>query len=244
MSKILLIRVFLKFLLISVTTLSSIAHAQNSALYLDKKGLFDRKDDFMYLGLSIGYLENTKFLKEHEKRSLKELQDRIATIKQKYKSQPMNEMWQNFYDNKYQEGANQTKAIDVSIEADLKNRDTSDGTPVLLDPYTCTTYRENRKTGVKHSYNSTYVQDINEKIKSARKNLHALENYLPKSKNSGIMMLTQEDYNKIEGESVFCIPRDGSPNPDLAKEVEAREMVLSAPPRERALTFLSRLISN
>lgn len=207
---------------IAILAFVSNAHAQNTPLFQDKKGLFDRRDDFMYLGLSIGYLENTKFLKEKEKQSLVELQNRVTTIKQKYKSQPMNEMWMNFYDSKYQEGANQAKSADVKIELDLNNRNTVDGTPALPDPYSCTTHSRNRKTGEKSNYHSFYVSNVNGNFKSARKNLHSLENYLPKPKNSGMMMLTQADLDKIEGESVFCIPGEGAVNPDVSREAEAK----------------------
>jgi hypothetical protein len=219
-----------KSLIIIFIALTNVAQAQNTPLYKDKNGLFDRRNDFMSLGQSIGYLENTKFLKEREQQSLKDLQNKVASIKQKYKSETMDEMWKNFYDLKYQEAAERVKVTDRKIEMDLNNRDTTDGSPFLSDPYSCTTFQENRKTGEKN-YDSTYVLNININIKSARKNIHSLENYLSKPKNSGMMMLTQADYYKIEGESVFCIPRDGSTNPAVAKEAAARENAINVKKR-------------
>jgi hypothetical protein len=228
----LLSRIFLNtttttiIIMIVAATFASIAYAQNSPRYLDKKGLFERKEDFSSLGVGIGYLENTKFLKEKEKQSVKQLQDRMTALKQKYKSQPMDEMWQQIYDITYKNGAEQAKTADVIVEAKLNARDTD-----FRDPYTCTTLQLNNKTGVKSNYHSHYVQSVNDYIVAARKDLYFLENYLPKPKNSGIMMLTEADHYKINGESVFCIPLDGSPNPAIAKETEAIEKVKNAKKR-------------
>jgi len=185
--------------------------------YLDGVALFDRRNDFMALGSGMGFLENTLFLGESEQQSVEDLQNRIATLKEKYNSEPSNAMWQNFYQSQYERGLAQAQSTDRGIERALNDTDTIDGSPALPDPYSCTTFSST------NGYSSTYVGTVNDKLRSSRQALYRLEYYLPKPKNSGIPMLTQADHYRINGPSVFCVPQDGSVNPAIAREAAAIE---------------------
>jgi hypothetical protein len=187
-----------KILLTSIITLAlshlGFAYGQGKPRFQDPTATFDLRNEFFSLNSHLGFLTTTKHLEVEQQQEVKNLQDRYEKLKSQYQSPATEKIW-NLAQDKIAEG--QKNAVDTDQQLKIRaNAQYSDGY-AFIHAYQCTY----SKRGVS---DSEYVSQLNEALSGMRKSLFILEKRLPEGKDSGALMMSNEQWKKVYGPKILC----------------------------------------
>lgn len=187
-----------KILITSIISLTlthvGFAYAQGKPRYQDPTATFDLRNEFFSLNSNLGFLTTTKHLEIEQQQEVKNLQERYEKLKSKYQTPATEKIW-NLAQNMIADGQKNAVVTDQQLK-NRANSQYSDGY-AFIHAYQCTSSRG----GVE---SSEYVNKLNEAIKGMRKSLFILEKRLPEGKDSGALMMTNEQWKKVDGSEILC----------------------------------------
>jgi hypothetical protein len=181
--------------------------------------------DMQTLNSSLAFLLTAADNIEPAHRSeVEQLKARYEKLQARYQSAPMSQAWAMAAP---QVGVGQSAANDAlrQLQARFK-REYSDGY-VFSHRYQC--HQPNNG-----KLRSDYVESLNAAFRAARKSMYYLETLLPKSKDSGALLMTEAKLQQIEGPNILCIKFEGgelveqTPAPAVVKNEKIRVAPYSA----------------
>lgn len=194
------------FLLTSVVPETVFAQSQTAPRFQDRIAVFDLRPDFGTASSGLGFVQGAQRLNANDRAEMAALVRRLDTVKSRYKSQFTDAMWEEMK-GEYERGFALARQLESQAPA--------------ANAYACTSKdSEGRES-------SAYVTALNRSITGARLSLYRLENLLPKPRSSGMLMLTSNDYAKINGPSRAC--GSGSVSASTAQVIAAPKKVRVAP---------------
>jgi hypothetical protein len=190
----------------SVVSETVFAQSQTAPRFQDRIAVFDLRPDFRKASRGLGFLQGAQRLNANDREEMAALVSRLDTVKSRYKSQFTDAMWEEMK-GEYEQGFALARQLESQAPA--------------ANAYACTSKDSQGRES------SAYVKALNESIQGARLSLYRLENLLPKPSSSGMLMLTNNDYAKINGPSRAC--GSGAVSASTAQATAAPKKVRVAP---------------
>ena len=181
--------------MIILSTLSATSvYSQVKPRFEDSIATRDMRNDFFILNLGMGFLSTTKNLELEQQQEFKKFQDSYEKLKSKYKSAAMDNIW-SLSEDKITDGQKQAALYDQQLSNKF-NAQYASGSG-FIHAYQCTYSKGNADL-------SEYVSKLNEVIRGVRHSLFVLEKRLPEKTNSGGLMMTNEQWSKVDGNTILC----------------------------------------
>lgn len=180
-------------------SLSSAAQAASVKTFNDRNSMYDLRMEFFSIGRNLGFLEANNYLSDEDKKELQGIKQKSDALRGKFKSELTKSAWAST-DSNFLEGTTEGNSSNVQLSMGMKVREGS-VLPMLAHAYQC-----------QSSNRSMYVDRLNNAFHGLNLSLYRLEKLLPMTVGSGMLMMTQNDYTRIEGKTRLCLERDQATN--------------------------------